>query len=285
MKKIASTFCLILFLIPAFQSAVQAQDLPKPSPLGTVTQVVGLTEVTITYSRPGVKDRKIWGDLVPYNKMWRTGANKATLISFSDDVKIEGNTVKAGSYSLFTIPTENEWTVVLNSETELWGTGDYNQEKDVLRVNIKPNTNCEQFERMTFTIDDMTMNSAVITLRWEKLKLPIKLEVETQEKALKNIEEATTVGWRAYSNAAQYYLNANLDNAKALEYVEKAIAGSDNYWYPVYLKAQIQAKGENYKEAIKTAEKALEIGNASENFSYGDNIGKSIKEWKEKSSS
>ncbi len=180
-------------LIFLFASGVSAQNgnNKKPevriSPKASVSQTIGFTEVTITYCRPGVKNRKIWGGLVPYDKVWRTGANEATKITFSNDVMIEGKKLPAGSYGFFAIPMPGEWTLIFNKVSDQWGAFTYNETQDALRIKVKPVTN-NFHEWMEYTFSDMNVqkagmnNSAVINLVWEKLRVPFKVGVKTSDK-------------------------------------------------------------------------------------------------------
>lgn len=183
-------FFLTAILIFLFTSGVNAQNGngKKPevriSPKASVSQTIGFTEVTISYSRPGVKGRKIWGGLVPYDKVWRTGANEATKITFSKDVTIEGKKLPAGTYAFFAIPAQNEWTLIFNKVSDQWGAFTYNEVQDALRIKVKPVTN-NFHEWMEYTFSNMNVqkagmtNSAVINLVWEKLRVPFKVEVTT----------------------------------------------------------------------------------------------------------
>jgi len=171
-------FTSILCLL--FISNLQAQNNEKKirvSPKAEVMQIVGLTEITISYSRPGVKGRTIWGQLVPYDKVWRAGADEATKITFGTDVMIEGKKLKKGSYSLFTIPSKNEWTIIFNKIADQWGAFEYNEAEDALRVKVKPKES-EYREWLTYSFAKTGDKAAVITLEWEKLKIPFKVEVQ-----------------------------------------------------------------------------------------------------------
>jgi hypothetical protein len=150
----------------------------RVSPKAGVEQIVGLTDINISYSRPGVKGRKIWGDLVPYNKVWRAGADEATKFTFSSDVIIEGKKLPAGSYSFFVIPNEKEWTLIFNKTADQWGAFEYNESQDALRIKVKPKKS-EHQEWLAYTFSDMAKNSAIINLVWEKIKVPFKIEVTT----------------------------------------------------------------------------------------------------------
>ena len=189
---IKNIFITALFLttIILFCGSSSAQEKKKPeeriSPKAEISQTIGLTEVSISYSRPGVKGRKIWGGLVPYNKVWRTGANEATKITFSTDVKINGKKLKKGAYAFFAIPTEKEWTLIFNNVADQWGAFTYNEAKDALRIKVKPRKG-NYAEWLYYSFDNMKVqkrgkpNSAEICLNWENLKVPFTVEVETKE--------------------------------------------------------------------------------------------------------
>lgn len=165
-----------LLLLITLTATSWAQDKPLASPHAVLTQTVGLTDITIEYHRPAVKGRKVWGGLVPFGEVWRTGANQNTTITFSKDVKIEGKTLKAGTYGFHTIPGESEWTVIFSSDSKSWGSFSYDQKKDVLRVKVKSEKS-EFVERMRFTVDDMTDSSCSIVLQWANLKLAVSCQV------------------------------------------------------------------------------------------------------------
>jgi hypothetical protein len=148
-----------------------------------------LTDITIAYSRPGVKGRQIWGTLVPYDKVWRTGANEATTITFSQEVKIDGKPLPAGTYSLHTIPGKEEWTVIFNKDAKQWGSYSYEQANDALRVRVKPQQG-EHAEWMTFSFPDVSTNAATLQFAWEKVRIPIRLELDTVAQAMAGIQKA-----------------------------------------------------------------------------------------------
>ena len=183
---------LLAILLSAFIMPAAAQTpmpVPQPSPKATVSQTIGITKVEVVYHRPAVKNRKIWGDLVPYNTVWRAGANENTTISFSDPIKVEGKDLPAGTYGLHMIPTENTWTIIFNKNSSSWGSFFYKEEEDALRVTVQPQT-AENEEQLSYAFDDVSNNSAVIVLRWEKLKVPIHVEVDTKELVLSKARTA-----------------------------------------------------------------------------------------------
>lgn len=170
-------FLALLMVLAALPALGQrASDKPRVSPNASLSQTIGVTEVTIRYGRPGVKERKIWGELVPYDRLWRTGANEATTISFSTDVLIEGQKLAAGTYALFTIPDKNKWTIVFNKNAKQWDALEYEAIKDALRVEVQPQPAGHE-EWMSFSFADLSANSATVLLRWEKLAVPFKIQV------------------------------------------------------------------------------------------------------------
>jgi len=166
------------FIAGVFLFAQNKEEKVRISPKAEVMQVVGFTEVRIIYSRPGVKGREIWGGLVPYNQVWRAGANEATKFIFSTDVLIEGKPLKAGAYSFFAIPGKNEWTLIFNKVADQWGAFEYNEAQDALRIKVKPEKSITHQEWLTYTITKTSDYSAIIRLEWEKLKVPFKIEVK-----------------------------------------------------------------------------------------------------------
>lgn len=169
---------LISFVMISNQSIAQDNNKVRISPKAAVIQTVGFTDVKIDYSRPGVKGRVIWGGLVPYNKVWRAGADEATKITFANDVKINGKTLKAGSYSFFAIPTINKWTLIFNYVAEQWGAFEYNESEDALRIEVTPEAGKMQ-EWLAYTITKTSGNSAVVKLEWEKLNVSFIIDVST----------------------------------------------------------------------------------------------------------
>jgi len=174
-KKFFISLYILFFILVGFTYAQKEQI--RVSPKASVMQVVGLIEVTIDYSRPGVKGRTIWGELVPYNKVWRAGANEATVISFGSDLLIEGKKLSAGKYSLFAIPSKDEWTLIFNKVAEQWGAFEYNEAEDALRISVKPKTNGFQ-EWLTYSFTKSGDKIAIVNLEWEKIKVPFKIEAQ-----------------------------------------------------------------------------------------------------------
>ncbi len=280
MKKIKHITSAILVLFLALTA--NAQELPQPSPAASFTQRVGVTDITMNYSRPGVKDREIWGALVPYNEMWRAGANASTKIEFSTDVKINGTDVKAGKYSLYIIPTEKEWTFVLSSYLDGWGVDKYTEDTDVVRVKSKVATT-NMTENMLFSMDKLTDNSAVLSLSWEKVKAGFTIEMNTKELSKVILDQSVKDAdnsFRTYNNAAKWYMD-NGDNAKGLEMAIKSTSQNKRFWNLTVLSEAYYATGDS-KMAIKTAKEALALSVEAKYQAYIDRNNKNIADWEGK---
>jgi hypothetical protein len=269
MNSIKNIFAGALVLLVA---AAQAQlTTPQPSPTATINQKLGLTDISVTYSRPGAKNRVVFGELVPFGKVWRTGANKATAVTFSTDVNLGGKDVKAGTYSLFTIPNSAEWTVILNSNTELWGAGKYDEAKDVARFTIKPTILNDIVETFTIDFSHLVGSDGHMNLSWENTRVAIAVKTDANGMIEKQIKEILVDGPSAgtYYNAARFYVENDKDMNQALTWINAAInKRPEAFWYMHY-KAKIQAKMGKTKEAIATAEKSLTMAKENEDGDYG----------------
>ena len=239
--------------------------LPRLSPNATITQSVGITDLTVKYSRPGVKGRAIWGGLVPYAKPWRTGANEATNFTTTDAIAIGGKPLPAGTYALFTIPAENEWTVIFSKQKDLWGSFDYDDKQDVLRLAVKPQP-AEMVEWMRFSFDNLTPNSTDLVLRWEKLQLAVPITVDvngiTLARARTELAAAKKDDWRLRYRVAQYMYDQNLELTEAARLLDESLAIQAGY-SNLGLRARWLAKDGKKKEAVKAAEKAIAAGKAA----------------------
>jgi DUF2911 family protein len=251
----------LLILHLATSAAAQQQQLqfPRPSPNASVSQTIGITEVVLHYSRPGVKGRTIWGDLVPYGQVWRAGANENTTISFSTPVKIEGHELPAGLYGLQAIPTPQEWTVVFSKDAQLWGAFDYKQEHDALRVQVQPQP-AEFQERMGFEFADLTDTSAAVVLRWEKLRVPFKVEVDTPKLVAAAAKSA--IRWQSPFQAASYCIQNNTCLDEASRWLDASIAIEPTFANQ-RAKATLLAKQNDFKAAAAYGEKALAAAKAA----------------------
>ncbi len=228
-KKLSLLICAIFVFsvfIPLKTFARQPLTAPEISQAASVSQTIGLTKIKITYHRPGVKGRATWGKLVPYNEVWRAGANENTTISFSDPVKINGHNLPAGIYGLHMIPTENEWTIIFNKNYWSWGSFFYNQKDDVLRIQVKP-VHDELKEWLEYSFDDPSDSTVTAALRWEKLKIPFEIPVDVNAVVLnhfkKQLENAQGINWRAFNQAAAYFLNKGVYLEQAEMWIDKSI--------------------------------------------------------------
>jgi hypothetical protein len=281
MKKVVLLIALLLSSL-TFQSQILT---PQPSPKCVLNQMVGLTDVEIEYSRPGLKGRNIFGDLVPFGKVWRTGANSNTTISFSEDVVIDGKTLKKGKYALFTLPKVESWEVIFYSKTDNWGTPeDWNEADVALRASVVPQMLNKNVENLTIDINNLDNNYGYLNISWEKTFVSLKFEVPTQKMAMASIEKIMA-GPSAgdYFSAAQFYLQSNGDMNKALSYVNKALElnKATPYWY-TKLKSLIQAKLGDKKGAIETAKISLAAAKEAKNNDYVKMNEDNIAEWSKK---
>lgn len=263
---------LLLAGICCMQLAHAQIDMPQASPKATLQTRVGLTDVEVVYSRPGLKgrDKTIFGDLIPFGKIWRTGANESTKITFAEEVTVNGEPLAAGTYALYTIPGENEWTVIFHNNLELWGEMGYKEEEDALRVTVKPTS--IPYPQETFTIDfsSYTNNSAALTILWDNTVVSVPIETEVDSKVMAQIEEqlqAEEVNPSAYFQAANYYYQNNKDLSQALSWIDKALESREHYVF-YNVKSKILAEQKKYKDAIKAAEKSKELATKENNQDY-----------------
>ncbi len=275
MRKVIITFLALLIATTALAQV----RTPRVSPGASLTQTVGLTDITLKYSRPGVKGRQIWGALVPYDKVWRTGANEATTIAFSDDVLINGQKLAKGTYSLHTIPGQSEWTVIFNGVADQWGSYSYDESKDVLRVKTKPET-AEHREWMGFEINDVTTDTAKVVLRWEKLAVPFTVDTESTKKTMASFENAMKPDWRTPYLAAQFaFENKGVATDQQIsDWLDKSLAINQsigNLW----LKARFLERLGKKQEAIKAAEQAIASATPQQK-DFADEIRKTVETWK-----
>lgn len=278
MKKIIIALAIILA-----NFSIEAQvKTPQSSPKATIQQSVGLTDVEIEYSRPSARGRAVFGNLIPFGKVWRTGANENTTISFSDDVVIDGKTLKKGKYSLYTVPKIESWEIIFYKTTDNWGNPEEWKEENVaLRATVKPETLNKSVDTFTIGISGLDNNFAFLEISWENSYVALKFEVPTQKKATANIERALSGPASAdYFAAAQFLFQSNGDNVKALEYINKSLelAKDRPFWYN-RLKSLIQAKLGDKKGAIESAKASLTAAELAKNQDYVKMNKDSIAEW------
>jgi tetratricopeptide (TPR) repeat protein len=249
-------------------------NIPRASQRGTVTQRIGLTDVTITYHRPAVGDREIWNKVVPYGKVWRAGANENTTISFADDVSVEGKPLAAGTYGLHMIPDKDQWTIIFSKNSTSWGSFSYDEKEDALRVTAKPQP-ADFRESLTYTFDDLKPDSAAATLRWEKLAVPFHISADVKAVVLRSIKnELRSVGgftWAGYDEAAQWCLDNNYNLEEALKWEETSIQNEDRFenWETKSRILSAMGKKEDADKALATA---LDKANPVQLYVYARNF-------------
>lgn len=268
---------------------IEAQvKTPAPSPKAVLNQTVGLTEVTLDYSRPSSKGRTVFGDLVPFGKLWRTGANANSTITFSDDVVIKGTTVPKGKYAIYTTPKADMWEIILYTSTDNWGTPEnWDANKVAVSTNVDPILLNHPVETFTMSINNITNDSATLDISWEKTMVSLKFDVPTKKAAMASIDKVLAGPTAAdYFSSAQYLYAAETDLNKALEYVNKAVtmvkAGEDVPFWHLRLKSLIQAKLGDKSGAIATAKLSLASAEKAKNNDYVKMNNDSIKEWSKK---
>jgi hypothetical protein len=260
-----------LSVTPGLFAQAPKVDFPAPSPACTIKQRVGLTDIEIVYSRPGMKGRKIFSadGLVPYGQVWRTGANNATKITFSTPVKLNGADIPAGTYALFTIPGENEWTIIINKGAAQWGAFQYDEKVDVVRFKTTPIKLAEHIETFLIEFNEVRDESATLNLIWDDTVVPVKLEVELASKLIPQIEAvmAAEGGNKPYYQAAMFYYDHGQDLQKASKWIDAAIAQRDAH-YMEYLKARILAKLGDKEGAIAAAKRSTELAIKAKDTGY-----------------
>lgn len=265
MKKIFFTAFTLCILITA-----NAQQLttPQPSPTQTVKQNFGLSSIDLSYSRPAVKGRKVFGDLVPFGNVWRTGANSATILTFGEEVIIGDKKIPAGKYGLVSIPNKDNWTLIVTKQTDITSPAAYKQENDIVRVSAKPMQLNDKVENFTIQFANLKPNSCDLQLMWDNtaVSLPIKADVET--KVMAQIDNLMNKDNRPYFNAAMYYLDNGKDLNQALSWFDKAIEQNPKGFFIYHQKANALAKLGKKDEARKVANKSIELAKEAKNDDY-----------------
>jgi len=272
MNKLRSfVLVLVLSAVPSLSYAQSfVLDLPRPSQHAVVTQRIGVTDITISYHRPLVNGRKVWGGLVPYGQPWRAGANENTTITFTTPVSVEGQTLAAGTYGLHMIPNENQWVVAFSKMNTAWGSFSYNQAEDALRVTVKPATS-DFHDALTYDFDDLKADSAVVTLRWERLAVPVKVSVnvheaveESLQKQLRGISQYT---WEAWDDAANYWLGEKTNYDEALKDAGESIRVEERYDNLMTKSRVLDAMGRT-DEATTARNQALAKASVDQLYAY-----------------
>lgn len=249
-----------------FTAGAQQLTTPQPSPTQTIKQNFGLSSIELSYSRPGMKGRKIFGDLVPYGQVWRTGANAATTLTFADDVTIGGKAIPAGKYGLLTIPGEKDWTVIISKQTDVTAASAYKQDQDMVRMRVTPFMLPFPIETFTISFDDVKGNSCNLGMMWDKVYLSFSISTDVDGKVMKAIDNIMNKDNRPYYSAASYYYDNGKDMNQALAWVNKAVEAAPNAQPWVHtLKTRILAKLGKKDDAMAAAKNAIRVAQATNN--------------------
>ena len=269
---------LPLMMIAALPATAQQLDLPRPSLGAKVAQTVGITEISLEYSSPAARGRAIFGNVVPFGQVWRTGANSATKITFSKDVQVGGKTVAAGTYALFTLPGKEAWTLIVNRDQNQFGAFSYKESEDVVRVEARPEAVAPR-ERMTFLFADTTDDGTRLDLEWDRTRVSLPIRVATGQQVLASIAALEKTGWRPWNQAAAFMLQKK-DYGAGLRLVDQSLKLGEQ-WGNLWTKAQLLAGKGEYREARALAERAQQLGAKDEQgFFAADDVKKALAEWK-----
>ena len=269
-----------LLAVPEAEAQERSNALPRVSPNAAVTQTIGVTEMQIAYARPSVRDRTIFGNLVPYGEVWRTGANEATTISFSTPVQIEGESLDAGTYAFFTVPGENEWTLIFNNEAEQWGAYNYDEGADALRVTVEPR-DMASTEMMTFSVPQVTDSTATVHLRWAGIGVPFQVSTDTDTNIRRLAEDAASnpSSWQGPAQYAGYALENGVMLEDALSWVEASVE-TEKTFQNTNLHARLLAANGRYDEAVTAAEDALSMAESMDEMPRGaEDLRSKMSEW------
>lgn len=277
------TFSALLLLALSFGIQAQQLQMPQASPSAKIAQQVGLTDVTVDYSRPSTKGRKIFGELVPFGEVWRTGANGASVFTFSTEVIIAGSKVPAGSYALYSIPGKTEWTLILSKNTKLWGAIGYNDSEDQLRWKVPANKTSKKYESFEISFNKLTDNSADVSLKWEQTRVDFTITTEVDPIVMADIQkqvvDAKTTNPALLYQAASYYFTNNKDLNTAYEWIKTSTDSDPKYW-TMHLRAKIELALGKKTEALASATKSKQMAQEAKNPDYvglNDRLIKGIK--------
>ena len=265
MKKL---FICAFALLAICTTDAQQLNTPQPSPTANIKQNFALSSIEISYSRPGMKGRKIFGDLVPYDKVWRTGANNATTITFGEEVMVGGTKVAAGKYGMLTIPGQSEWTLIITKQTDVTSPADYKQDQDVARIKAAPITLPFPIETFSINIGDLKTNSCTLSFMWDNVYVPVQITADVETKVMAQIKSAMETDSRPYFNAAMYYLDNGKDLNKAVEWFDKAYAQNPDAFWVLYNKARALSKLGKKADALATSNKSIELAKKAKNDDY-----------------
>lgn len=273
LKTLVTTIAILL----SCSAIAQQLKIPAASPLQTIKQAFALSEITIEYSRPSAKGRLVYGDVVPFGKVWRTGANNSTKITFGEDVKLAGNEVKSGTYALYSVPNKDTWDIMLYKDITLGGNvNDYKIENEVLRIKAIPTTLVNKIETFTIELTNITATSCNLELTWENTQVTVPITTEIDSKIMKTIENTVVKDSRPYFQAASYYYENNKDLNQALEWVSKAVVSNPKAYWILILKAKIQLKLNDKKGAINSANEVLKLATEDKDDAYINQANKLI---------
>jgi hypothetical protein len=274
---------LIAILLSGFSTFAQQIQMPQASPSAKIFQRVGLTDVTVDFSRPSTKGRKIFGELVPYGEVWRTGANGATILTFTTEVIMGGQKVPAGSYALYSIPGKNSWTIILSKNTKLWGAIGYNEEEDLIRFPVTPSKTSKKYETFDLSFSNLTDNSADLSMKWEQSRVDIKISTEVDPIVMADIKkqviDAKSTNPALLYQASNYYFTNNKDINQAYTWIKQSTESDPKYW-TVHLRAKIELALGMKTEALESAKKSKSMAVENKNPDYvglNDRLIKSIK--------
>ncbi len=269
MKKRFLAFIAAGVFFVTFNEARAQVQLPQASSSTTIEQAIGIKKVTLVYQRPNLKERQAFGELAPYGEVWRTGANNIPVLTFEEEVTIDGNKVPAGSYGVLTIPQENgNWTIILSSNAKQWGAYQYKKEEDFLRFDVKATALSDKVETFTMAFDNVTPEGADLSIAWDKSKTSFHIAVDQSKEIIASIDQAMQSEKKPYFQAAQYYFTNDLDINKAVEWAAKADEGNTQAPHIKYWRAQIQLKAGDKAGAIKTATEGAAMAKAAGNDEY-----------------
>lgn len=265
-----STLLFLTLLMSSTQVLFsQALKTPTPSPMQTLKQGFALTDISIEYYRPSAKGRTVFGDVVPFGKIWRTGANGATKMTFGENVKIQGKDVPAGTYAIYTIPNKDNWEVLIYKDLKLGGNvNDYKQENELIRFTVPVVNMNDHIETFTVNVANIQASSCAIELTWEKTKISFNVVAEIDQAIMGSIDKAMNVDSKPYYQAASYYYENNKDMAKALEWITKAVDQNPKAYWVALLKAKIELKSGDKKAATTSAQKVIELAKEAKNDDY-----------------
>ncbi|MDQ3280066.1 MAG: DUF2911 domain-containing protein [Acidobacteriota bacterium] len=272
------TIITLLALTLATSAFAQVRT-PRPSPSSTLMQTIGLTDMTIKYSRPGVKGRQVWGTLVPFDKVWRTGANEATTIAFTDDVTINGQNLPKGTYSLHTIPGANQWTIIFNSVADQWGSYSYDQTKDVLRVTATPQKG-EYREWLTFDVPQVSTDTATVMIRWENVAVPFTVDTKSTQRTITQLRNAMKPDWRTPYMAASFAFDTPgaATNEEMTSWIDQSLKINENA-ANLYLRARMYERAGNKADAVRFGERAIAAATPAQ-ADFAAEMRRNVDNWK-----